>query len=313
MYSKHIKDNNMILILDEPIIVDNDNEITEFNLNTLNDFEEEVYYTINYINLIKDSSVNFYAETKRDKTMNIRIAYAPEVDEIKLIISYELPNSSCIKKEFVLDEKEFITDVINEMLLTNNKYIYNIPIIDNIAKNIKEEIFHNYIDNYALIVDTQIINSTIKCLSREDDSCIATANRFMYIPEDDSIILCEAIESSNLIDLEHECLDLKFISNNHEVTLERASLASRSKGKVKYICLVVRNSTIKIEDTYDEEVIFNEAGLKLPDMNHYLENKSVEELANELYDNNNQNKINLFYKMNNIVAIKLININAYLL
>lgn len=313
MYSKHMKDNDMILVLDEPIIVDNDNEITEFNLNTLNDFEEEVYYTMNYINLIEDNRVNFYTEAKRNKTMNIRIAYIPEVDEIKLMISYELPNSSCVKKEFTLDEREFITNVIDEMLLTNNKYIYNIPIIDNIAKKVKEEIFYNYIDNYALIIDTQVINSTIKCLSREDDSCIATANRFMYIPEDDSIVLCEAIESANLIDLENEYLDLKFISNNHAITFERASLASRSKGKVKYICLVVRNSTIKIEDTSDEEVVFDEVGLKLPNMSHYLENKSVEELANELYDNNNQNKINLFYKMNNIVVIKLININAYLL
>jgi hypothetical protein len=52
MYSKHIRGNDTVLILDDPLIVNNSEEtntITEFNLNALNNFEEEIYYTINYM------------------------------------------------------------------------------------------------------------------------------------------------------------------------------------------------------------------------------------------------------------------------
>lgn len=197
------------------------------------------------------------------------------------------------------------------MILANNKYIYSIPIIKEIAERTKEEIFFNYINDDAFVVNEQTINTTIKCLSREDGSCIATANRFIYIPEDDSIILCETIESSDLID--HEYVDLRIISGDYAVTIERASLASRSKGKVKYVCLVVRNATITIEPTSDEFTKFDNMELRLPTIEDYLENKSIEDLANTLYDYNNQDKINLYYKVNNFIDVILININAYLL
>ena len=53
--------------------------------------------------------------------------------------------------------------------------------------------------------------------------------------------------------------------------------------------------------------------LRLPTIEDYLENKSIEDLANTLYDYNNQDKINLYYKVNNFIDVILININAYLL
>ena len=313
MYSKHIRGNDTVLILDDPLVV-NDSEgtstITEFNLNALNNFEEEIYYTINYVKLMGTAGVNFHSNI-RNEMMKTKISYDNESDQIELKITYNLSSNSNATKRCILDEERFISEVIDEMILANNKYIYSIPIIKEIAERTKEEIFFNYINDDAFVVNEQTINTTIKCLSREDGSCIATANRFMYIPEDDSIILCETIESSDLID--HEYVDLRIISGDYAVTIERASLASRSKGKVKYVCLVVRNATITIEPTSDEFTKFDNMELRLPTIEDYLENKSIEDLANTLYDYNNQDKINLYYKVNNFIDVILININAYLL
>ena len=76
---------------------------------------------------------------------------------------------------------------------------------------------------------------------------------------------------------------------------------------------MLTNSTVSIERTDDEPVVFDDANLLLPNLNDYLSTNSSEGLANMLYENNNQNKINQFYKNNNLINIALININNYLL
>ena len=50
MYSKHF---NAILELNEPVKSYDGQEITEFDLRVLNEFEEEIYYKIDYVNLLK--------------------------------------------------------------------------------------------------------------------------------------------------------------------------------------------------------------------------------------------------------------------
>ena len=74
-----------------------------------------------------------------------------------------------------------------------------------------------------------------------------------------------------------------------------------------------KKCTITIEPTSDEFTKFDNMELRLPTIEDYLENKSIEDLANTLYDYNNQDKINLYYKVNNFIDVILININAYLL
>ena len=310
MYSKELRGEDTILILDSPVIVGHDETgITEFNLNEINEFEEEIYYKAQYIRLIGGTSVNFHA-TSNNADMRIKVSYLN--DEIQLIISYELPNREKVNKKYILNEEQFITQVVDEMLLNNNKYIYNLPMIRDIAQSIKDEMFGAFIENDCLIVDRQAVNYAISCISREDNKHIAVANRFMYNPEDDSIILCETIDSVDLMEND-EYIDLQIITNGRIVTIERASLASRSKGKIKYVCLVTKNSTITIEDTSDESIVFVNDNLVLPTIEDYLNKKSTDDLANILYDNNNQDKINQFYKNNNFIDVVVININSYLL
>ena len=308
MYSKHF---NAILELNEPVKSYDGQEITEFDLRVLNEFEEEIYYKIDYVNLLKGSSVNFSSSNIKHKLMTIKIEYDEAKDEINLIIKYETPDGIDMTRKFTIKEEEFIKELIDEMILKNNDYIYNLPMIKNIADTVREELFYTYLDNYAFITNTQTINTSVNCISREDGKYIATANRLMFIPEDESIILCEIIESSDLMD--HEYLDLEIVYNGLRIIIERASLVARSRGKVKYACLIIRNATVTMIETDDEPIVFDNIGLKLPELESYLEAKTVETLSTLLYDNNLQNKINLFYKTNNLIDMILININNYLL
>ena len=308
MYSKHF---NAILELNEPVKSYDGQEITEFDLRVLNEFEEEIYYKIDYVNLLKGSSVNFSSSNIKHKLMTIKIEYDEARDEINLIIKYEIPDGLDITRKFTIKEEEFIKELIDEMILKNNDYIYNLPMIKNLADTVKEELFYTYLDNHAFITNTQTINTSVNCISKKDGKCIATANRLMFIPEDESIVLCEIIESSDLMD--HEYLDLEIVYNGLQVIIERAGLVTRSRGKIKYACLVIRNATVAMIETDDEPIVFNNIGLKLPALESYLEAKTVETLSTSLYDNNLQDKINLFYKTNNLIDMILISINNYLL
>lgn len=101
MYSKHIRGNDTVLILDDPLVV-NDSEgtstITEFNLNALNNFEEEIYYTINYVKLMGTAGVNFHSNI-RNEMMKIKISYDNESDQIELKITYNLSGNGNATKD----------------------------------------------------------------------------------------------------------------------------------------------------------------------------------------------------------------------
>lgn len=313
MYTKQLREDEVVLVLDDPITVNNGDdtiEISEFSLNELNNFEEEIYHTINYVKLMESSGVSLNSNIKT-KPVKVKISYDSESDKIKLLISYDLASDKEVRVEYELNEEEFISNVIDEMILENNKYIYGISIVRDMIEKAKEDIFYTYINDKAFVVNQEVVNSTVSCISREDGKCIAIANRFMYIPSHDTIVLCELIESSNLLD--HDYINLEMIFNGYKVIIERVSLAARSRGKVKYACLVLTNSTVLIERTDDEPVVFDDTNLLLPTLNDYLNTNSSEGLANVLYENNNQNKINQFYKNNNLINIALININNYLL
>ena len=137
MYSKHF---NAILELNEPVKSYDGQEITEFDLRVLNEFEEEIYYKIDYVNLLKGSSVNFSSSNIKHKLMTIKIEYDEARDEINLIIKYETPDGMDITRKFTIKEEEFIKELIDEMILKNNDYIYNLPMIKNIADTVKEEL-----------------------------------------------------------------------------------------------------------------------------------------------------------------------------
>ena len=313
MYTKQLREDEVVLVLDDPITVNNGDdtiEISEFSLNELNNFEEEIYHTINYVKLMESSGVSLNSNIKTNP-VKVKISYDTESDKIKLLISYDLVSDKEVKVEYELNEEEFISNVIDEMILKNNKYIYGISIVREMIEKAKEDIFYTYINDKAFVVNQEVVNSTVSCISREDDKCIAIANRFMYIPSYDTIVLCELIESSDLLDDDY--INLEMIFNGYKVIIERVSLAARSRGKVKYACLIIRNATVTMIETDDEPIVFDNIGLKLPELESYLETKTVETLSTLLYDNNLQNKINLFYKTNNLIDMILININNYLL
>ena len=136
MYSKHF---NAILELNEPVKSYDGQEITEFDLRVLNEFEEEIYYKIDYVNLLKGSSVNFSSSNIKHKLMTIKIEYDEARDEINLIIKYETPDGIDMTRKFTIKEEEFIKELIDEMILKNNDYIYNLPMI--IEKALQERVY----------------------------------------------------------------------------------------------------------------------------------------------------------------------------
>ena len=63
-------------------------------------------------------SLNSNIKTNRVK---VKISYDTESDKIKLLISYDLVSDKEVRVEYELNEEEFISNVIDEMILKNNK------------------------------------------------------------------------------------------------------------------------------------------------------------------------------------------------